>query len=64
MDHVTFGIMKRALSKRKTIATVELWKAEEEKWKSIPLEILRKVPVSWKSHCRLAVQKQGCLTKH
>ena len=64
IDHCAFGLLKRAFSKPRPTTIVGLWKDVEEEWKSIPLEILRKAFLSWKSRCRLVVQKQDCLTEH
>ncbi|GBN89118.1 hypothetical protein AVEN_78869-1 [Araneus ventricosus] len=64
MDYCAFGLLKRALSKRKPTTIDGLWKVVEEEWKSMPLEILRKALPSWKSRCRLIVQKKGCHIEH
>ncbi|GBM20803.1 hypothetical protein AVEN_108253-1 [Araneus ventricosus] len=62
MDYCTFGLLKRALSKRKPTTIEGLWKVVEEEWKSIPLGILRKALLSQKSRSRLIVQKKGYQT--
>ncbi|GBL97357.1 hypothetical protein AVEN_170474-1 [Araneus ventricosus] len=59
MDYCAFGLLKRVLSKCKPTTIDGLWKEVEEEWKSIPLEILRKALLSWKSRCRFIVQKKG-----
>ncbi|GBM73022.1 hypothetical protein AVEN_66234-1 [Araneus ventricosus] len=64
MDYCSVGLLKRALSKRKPTKIDELWKVVEEEWKSIPLEILRKALLSWKSQYRLIVQKKGYQIEH
>lgn len=64
MDYCAFGLLKRALSKRKPTTIDGLWKVVEEEWKAIPLEILRKALLSWKSRCRLIVQKKGYQIEH
>ncbi|GBN32471.1 hypothetical protein AVEN_194331-1 [Araneus ventricosus] len=57
-DNCAFGLWKRAVSKRKSTTIDGLLKVEEE-WKSIPLGILRKALLSWKSRCRLIVKKKA-----
>ena len=65
MEYCAFGLLKRALSKRKPTTTIDgLWKVAEEEWKAIRLEILRKALLSWKSRCRLIVQKKGYQIEH
>ncbi|GBO25282.1 hypothetical protein AVEN_236346-1 [Araneus ventricosus] len=64
MDYCAFGLSKRALSKRKSTRTDRFWKVVEEQCKSIPLEILRKALLSWKSRCGLIVQKKGYQVEH
>ncbi|GBL78197.1 hypothetical protein AVEN_42767-1 [Araneus ventricosus] len=46
IDYCALGLLKRALSKRKLITICELRKVVEEKWISIPLEILREALLS------------------
>ncbi|GBN91889.1 hypothetical protein AVEN_77143-1 [Araneus ventricosus] len=64
MDYCAFGPLKRSLFKRILTTIDGLWKVVEEEWKSIPLEILRKALLSWKSRCRLIVQKKGYQLEH
>ncbi|GBM51342.1 hypothetical protein AVEN_110799-1 [Araneus ventricosus] len=46
MDYFAFGLLKRALSKCKPTTIDGLWEVIEEEWRSIPMEILRKVLLS------------------
>lgn len=48
-DQMVFNLLKRAISKLKSTSIDGLWKVMEEKWKSIPLEILRKALISRKT---------------
>ncbi|GBN21627.1 hypothetical protein AVEN_144978-1 [Araneus ventricosus] len=48
MDYFAFILLTRALSKSKPTTIYELWKVVEVEWKSIPLEISRKVLLSLK----------------
>ncbi|GBN53232.1 hypothetical protein AVEN_155445-1 [Araneus ventricosus] len=64
MDYYAFGLLKRALSKHKPITIDGLWNVVQEEWKSISLEILLKALLSWKSRCRLIVQKKFYQIEH
>lgn len=62
VDYCAFGQQKRALSKRTSPpphTNDRLWKIVKGKWQAIPLEILGKTLLSWKTQYRLIIQKHG-----
>ena len=61
MDHCAFVLLKRALSKYKSIMIDGLWKAVE--WKSMPLEILRKA-LTTEIMMQTLLQKQEYQTEY
>ena len=64
IDYCVFGLLKRIFSKQQPTTIDALCENAEEKWKVMPLEILRKVVLSRISRCILVVQKQGYQTEN
>jgi hypothetical protein len=64
MDYCAFGLLKQGLYKRRPKTLAGLWKAVEEEWNKIPIFVLRKALLSWKTRCQMIVQRQGYQIEH
>jgi hypothetical protein len=64
MDYCGFGLLKRALGKRRVTTMDGLWKAVKMEWDNIPLPVLQRSLLQWKLRCRAIVRNQGKHIEH
>jgi len=59
LDFFGFGYLKQKLFNRKAKTLNGIWKACQEEWNKIDINLTRKVFQSWKKHLRLVSQNSG-----
>jgi hypothetical protein len=64
MDFACFGLLKRALRKRRATTLDGLWKVVMDEWNKLDLTILRRSLLSWKIRCRAIAKNQGKQIEH
>jgi hypothetical protein len=64
MDFCGFGLLKRALGRRRPRTIDGLWKACQQEWDAIPLASLQKSLLQWKLRCRAIARMHGRQIEH
>jgi hypothetical protein len=64
MDFCGFGLLKRALGRRRPRTVEGLWKACQQEWMNIDLAVLQRSLLHWKIRCRAIVHQQGHQIEH
>lgn len=64
MDFCVFGLLKRALGKRRPSTVDGLWKICQEEWNNLDPIALQRGLLSWKLRCRAIAKSQGYPIEH
>ena len=64
MDFCAFGLLKRALGKRRPRTLDGLWKACKEEWEQMDMSSLQRSLLQWKLRCRAIVKQAGYQIEH